>query len=358
MENLPYILTPIVALAITICLMPLVRKAALFLDLVDKPNARKVHTSPVPLVGGIMVWIASFTAFLIFNHDWKAMDQIMVILVGSSIILIMGVLDDKFDIKAYIKLVIQLGLAYYAFAKGIRIDSFYGIFGIYEIPIFLQYILTLCVIAGVINAFNLMDGIDGLAAGISIVALSVLTYLAVITNNYFIIFLFIALIGSLIGFLFYNFSKKRKVFMGDAGSLFLGFIIIVSSIMMLQSSVKIGNQTKVLAIIISVMALPVFDSIRVYRKRLKRGYSPFRADKTHIHHLVLKLGLKHKYATLLIILLSLGIVITNIVFEDFMGLTFSILAMIFIFGSASFLLNLNQNITEWKEKIKIMENRE
>ncbi len=267
----------------------------------------------------------------------------------------MGVYDDRNDMRASLKLIVQIILAYLAFASGIRLDSMFGIFGIYELPIAVQYLLTLVVIAGVINAFNLMDGIDGLAAGLAVVGLSAFTYVAFITGNTYLAILYLSLIGALIGFLRFNFSKKSKIFMGDAGSLVLGYILVVSGIMLMKSAYNSDHGTVTQAIVIGVLVLPVIDSLRVYRRRIKTGYSPLRADKTHFHHMVLFLGIPHKWASFLIVFFSLCIIVLSIVFGTLFSMTYTIIALLLFFVVFSSILGVNSDINIWKEKIKKLE---
>jgi len=350
-----YILTPVTALVLTLIFVPVTKKIALKVNLVDKPNARKVHSNPVPLVGGISIFIASFLTLAVSNHSWSNIGEIKVILSGALILLLIGIIDDKMDIRASFKLIIQIALSYFAFMNGLKIVSLYGVFGIYELPLTIQYILTLTIITGVVNAFNLMDGIDGLAAGLAIVGLSAFTYLAFLTDNSFLSVLYLALIGSLTGFLHFNFSKKNKIFMGDAGSLFLGFILVVSAISMIQSAKGTSDINMILPIVIGVLALPVIDSLRVYRRRIKNGYSPFRADRTHFHHLVLLLGLQHKFSSIIIIAVSGLIIMLSIVFGSLLGITFTILAILLIFAVITALLGIYKDVNIWREKIRQLE---
>lgn len=355
MEN--FIISLSLSILITLVLTPVLRKVALAVRLVDKPNQRKVHQSAVPLIGGVAIFIATVLGSFIANSTWNNLDVVKILILGAFVLLVVGVIDDKMNIRASIKLLIQLLLAHYVFTNGILISSFYGVFGIYELPLFLQYILTLLVITGCINAFNLMDGIDGLAAGLAVVALSLFAYLAYSLGNDFLLFLYISLIGSLIGFLRFNLSKKQKIFMGDAGSLFLGYILVVSGIYMIQmaEATAISQLPFTLSVVIGVLALPVIDSLRVYRSRIKNGYSPFKADKSHLHHLVLLLGIQHKYSSLLIVVISLIIVVLNILFGSFFGVTYSLGSVLLFFIIITSILRINQDVKKWREEIRKLE---
>jgi UDP-GlcNAc:undecaprenyl-phosphate/decaprenyl-phosphate GlcNAc-1-phosphate transferase len=355
MSILSLLLTPIISLAIVLAVIPLLRVVAIKLQLVDKPNARKAHSGQVPLAGGIAIWLATMATLLVSNPSWSSLSGISFMLIAASILLIIGVIDDKTDLRASLKLTIQIALAYYAFLNGIRIESLHGILGIYAIPIVVQYGLTLIVITGVVNAFNLMDGIDGLAAGLALVSFALFGWMALLTGQVILLYLFLALIGALVGFMRFNLSTKSKVFMGDAGSLFIGFIMVLSAISLIQAAQGTPDIRLVLSVVAGVLALPVLDSLRVYRRRAKNGFSPFRADRTHIHHLVLQLGIKHRLATPLILLVSGMLIVLSIAIGSLTSLTVMVLSIMSAFIVISWLLSLNSKVTFWKERVFEME---
>lgn len=350
-----FIITPIISAALVLAGMPLLRKGAIAIQLVDKPNARKNHTGQVPLAGGIAVWIASMATVMVSNPSWLSLMEIRYILAAGSTILLVGIVDDKMDLRASLKLIIQFGLAYFAFAGGIRIESLHGIFGIYEIPLLFQFGVTVIVITGVVNAFNLMDGIDGLAAGLSLVAFSMFTFLAVLTGNTMLAYLYLSITGALLGFMRFNLSKSKKVFMGDAGSLFMGFVLVVSAITLIQSASGTADIWLVLSMVIGVLALPVLDSLRVYRSRAKQGYSPFRADRTHFHHLVLGFGVRHTVATVVIVFLSTVLIGLSVTIGARSGITATVLTVLIVFVVITCVLGLHNSVVAWKEKVRNME---
>lgn len=355
--NILYIISPIAAILLTYLLIPFIRKIALLIELVDKPNHRKVHYQPVPLVGGISIFIAtSLVLALTISIDSGILGN-KNIFIAAFILLVMGVIDDRFDLRATLKLGIQLILAHYIFEQGIKIESFYGFLGIYELAPWAQYIVTVTVITGVINAFNLMDGIDGLAAGIAILGFGVLTLLSVLIGNSTMTLIFLTLIGSLFIFLRFNLSVKQKIFMGDAGSIVLGFILVVSSISLLQSAHHSEYLYWVALGVVAVLIVPVLDALRVFRKRAKSGKSPFHADKTHLHHLILSLGLKHKMTTITILLIISIMMVFGLIGFKLLGLTFSIVTMLLIFYFVTSALQLNNTLNQWKQRISELENR-
>ena len=352
---LTYILIPTLSFVFVLITTIPFRKLAIKVNLVDNPNARKVHKTPIPVIGGVVVLLSSFAALMLSPEFRTNYMDYFFLITGAAILLLVGVVDDKVQVRSIIKLIIQIALAFFVFDSGVRIESMYGVFGIYELPVTVQYLLTIVIIVGVINAFNLMDGIDGLAAGLGVVGLSAFAIVANLTSNNLLAILYLSLVGGLLGFLRYNLAKKNKIFMGDAGSTVIGFIMIVSGIMLIQSAEGTPNITMTMEVVIGVLSLPVADSLRVYRRRIKSGYSPFRADKTHFHHMVLYLGINHKLASLLIVFISLGIAISAILFGTLFNLTLAILAILILFVIVSKILALNYQISSWKNKIQTLE---
>lgn len=350
-----YFVIFVLSLVLVLVILRLLRKVAVKINLVDRPNTRKTHTNPIPIIGGVAIVISSGLALMISPEFWKGIYENHVVIVGAIVLLVVGLIDDKMNVRPILKLIVQIALAHFVFHSGIRIDSMFGILGIYELSFSVQYILTLLVIVGVINAFNLMDGIDGLAAGLSIIGFLVYTYLAILTGKIFLVVLFISIIGALIGFLKFNLSTKNKIFMGDAGSLALGYILVVSGIILIQSAHGTSNVPTALVVVMGVLGLPVTDSLRVYYRRMKLGCSPFKADRTHFHHLVLMFGIGHKRASFLITLFVVCIIALNAILVTMFNVTLTILYFLILFVLISTILEINREINIWRNKIKNLE---
>lgn len=347
----------LVSFIFSLFLVPLFRKLAVKIQLVDAPSHRKLHQSSIPLIGGIIIALSVMLSMLISPSFINSFSNYLPLFSTASLLLFMGVLDDKFDIKAKYKLVIQVACAYSIALSGTRITSMYGVFGIHEIAPVFQYLLTIIVITGVVNAFNLMDGIDGLAGGLSLFGFVMLTVVALFLGNRVNALLYLSFIGALLGFLKFNLTAN-KIFMGDAGSLLLGFVLIVSGIQTLESTnshVEI-KQSLVLFLIVGFFCVPVLDSLRVYLTRIKRGNSPFKADRSHIHHLFLFANLSHKKISLLINFLILGILIVSGISCYFFSETFVLLVILIGFYLLTKLLGMNKNLAEWKNRIRKLEN--
>lgn len=344
------------SLLVSILLIPFVRWSAVAIGLVDKPNERKVHVQPTPLAGGISIAlvVGVILACRATTDLMNAMDLTWII--GSVIMLLTGGLDDRFNIKPVYRLMVQFACAAAVASVGVRIPSLYGIGGIYDLPVVLQYSITIVVIVGVVNAYNLMDGIDGLLGSLTLIGAATLGIISWSLNHYGLTIFFAVLSGAIIGFLRYNLGSK-KIFMGDAGSLMLGFILVTTAIRLLSMSSHYNHvlQLQLLLIVVGLFLVPVFDSLRVYRGRIKKGQSPFLADKTHLHHLLLLLGVSHKLATLLIAILTVFILIVIVALSGLIQWWWILLVAITLFGVASSILTMNKRVNEWKQRIMQME---
>ncbi len=350
--SLLHFISIISAFLMAFILTPVVSLIAKKINLIDQPNYRKIHAKPVPLVGGIIIFISTtITMGLLIQFDVNLFSYLNVYFILFTL-LIMGVIDDRFDLKASLKLLVQILLSHLIIMQGIKIESLYGLFGIYRISFEFQYVLTLIVISGVVNAFNLMDGIDGLAAGIALLGFIVFTFIAILTKQQTLSLIFCAYIGGLLAFLKYNFSKKNKIFMGDAGSLSIGFLLVVSGIYMIQNSQNTSNISFVAVGVISVLILPVFDALRVFRKRIKSSKSPFKADKTHLHHLVLETGLKHKASALGIVSIMFFLIIIGYISFKFINFSSAVVLMLLFLYVISMIFQFNNKINYWKKHIK------
>lgn len=344
------------SLLVCILIIPFMRWLAIAIGLIDKPNERKVHVTPTPLIGGITIALTvaiviSFGTSISFTNPADLMW-----ITGSVVMLLTGALDDRFNIRPVYRLIVQLACAAGVAAAGIRIPSLYGIGGIYELPTTMQYVITIMVIAGVVNAYNLMDGIDGLLGCLTLIGSATLGIISWGLAHYDLAIFFTVLTGATIGFLRFNLGSK-KIFMGDAGSLMVGFILITSAIRLLAASTHndTEQQLELLLVVTGLFIVPVFDSLRVYRARIKKGQSPFRADKTHLHHLLLTAGVSHKQATLLIGTLVVLILMLMVALTGLIEWWWVVLVATMLFGMASSLLGLRKRVSDWKQRVAQLE---
>lgn len=287
-------------------------------DFVVKPNKRTTHVGEIPNIGGINIFISFLLTVFIFTFG--IVSQLHYIIFAVIIIILVGFVDDLIDIKAKWKLFGELtaGVFLIVFAD-IRLTNLHGFMGITEIPDSASYLLSFFVYIVIINSINLIDGINGLASGLGILYSIFFGLFFSFSNHPNLAITAFAMTGSLGVFFIYNvFGRKSKIFMGDSGSLLLGFIVTLfvfvfcemNAYTQLPSYLK-SNAAP--AIAISVLVVPLFDTLRVMLTRIKKGYSPFQPDKNHIHHLLLKTGLKHRQVTFVLLITTLFFVGIGIV---------------------------------------------
>lgn len=264
--------------------------------LMDVPNIRKEHSMPIPTMGGIAIVAGMFAALLLwfpFRYEPAQICFFFSVLMLCTL----GIMDDIKDLPAKYKFAIQFALALMIAISGTRIHSFGGIFGIWELPKTAQYIVTVIAIVGITNSFNLVDGIDGLAGGLAFMSLVTLGIFLTLSGDGLTALVAFSLAGAVLAFLYYNFNPA-KIFMGDTGSLVLGFVIAVLCIRLLQFNLGVAKPVIPHApvFILGLVLIPVFDTLRVFTMRSLRGKSPFMADRTHIHHLLTNAGFNHSFA--------------------------------------------------------------
>lgn len=287
---------------------PVVIRLARRIGAVDHPTARSVHQRPVPRIGGVAVFVSSMClilAVLYLRNDIGGLfrelrPQTTVLLGSATFVFFVGLVDDLMHLPARFKFLAELAAGGALCLAGVRIDQI-GVVDGYVISLgWLSCPLTLLWIVGITNAVNLSDGLDGLAAGISAIACGVIAALAINSNTPIMAVFALSLVGSLSGFLVFNFNPAR-IFMGDCGSLFLGFTIAASSVMcMTKSSALVGLTLPVLA-----LGIPIFDTLFSMLRRYLERRSLFAPDRGHFHHRLLDLGLHQRHAVILIYLFTL-----------------------------------------------------
>ena len=344
------------AFVFMLILIPAATRIAQQIKLTDQPGSRKLHNFPIPLVGGIAIMLSVFFTFLLSSEIQKTIHDQFALFASSILVMIIGLMDDKFDISAKYKLVIELIIGFSMATAGYRITSLYGFLGIHELPVLIQYIFTVIVTTGVLNAFNLMDGVDGLIGELSVIGFVIITVASFIYGHFTNIILYSAFIGAISGFLKFNLNKN-KIFMGDAGSLWLGHLLINTCIYMLNhTQLAVTTRPALPLIILGYFLVPVLDSLRVYLGRLKKGNSPFMADKTHLHHLLLLTGFSHKRISIIISAMSVFILILGVLVYTYASITMTVILLIVLFCMIAFVLNLHKKLVIWRERIKAMEN--
>ena len=323
----------VISLALSLALTPLAGRFGTMVGAVDEPNERKVHTRVIPRVGGAAI-VVSFLLTLSFASlfmntsvsDLLVLNkQTGLILLGALIAFGAGLLDDLYRLRWTIKLLLQILGASVAFLAGLTIShlEFFGLglhFGVFSYAVTVFWFLLF------INAVNLIDGLDGLAAGITFFASAVMVIFSIVIKNCLVACFFTALAGSTLGFLRYNFNPA-SIFLGDGGSYFLGYAIAALSIM---GSTK-SHMGAIILIPLVGMGVPLFDTLLSPIRRFIIGQDMFRPDKGHVHHKLVEMGLSTRKAVLLIYGISVALLVFSLILVNFrneqIGLYLSILAI-------------------------------
>ena len=295
---------------ITLLLVPGVKRLAVFAGAVDRPNARKVHLVPMPLWGGLGIffgWLAALGLMLAFSEPLRAAltsraaMHLVGMVVAGALIVVVGMLDDRFGMPAKVKLLCQIVIGLEMLAFGIRIDylslPFYGV-------LFLEpwqaVLVTLFWIVGITNALNLLDGLDGLLAGVSLTTALVFLVVSLLKGQFIVALVMACLAGGALGFLRYNFNPAQ-IFMGDTGSLFFGVMFAGWSVVGLLKS----TATLALVVPVCLMGVPILDTTLAIVRRSLSGRPIFQPDKEHLHHRLLGLGLSQRQVVVVIYFINI-----------------------------------------------------
>lgn len=278
------------------------------LNVIDVPNHRKIQKKPVPLLGGLAIAIGTFFGLYYLRPDYALFNAYII---GAIIMLITGILDDKISLKPLVKLCFQFFAILTIIYAGVIIEKItLPFFDVIELSISLSIAITFLWMFGITNAINLIDGLDGLASGSSAIAILSVFIMALMDGQLFVASLCIVLIGSNIGFLFHNFYPA-SIYMGDTGSLFLGYSIGFISILGLFKKVTLFS----FIVPIILLAFPIFDTLFAIIRRLLNGEKIMKPDKKHIHHQLLAAGFSHRNTVLIIYGISSIFALLAIIFS-------------------------------------------
>lgn len=328
--------TLLVCFIVSIIITPVIKKLAFKMGATDKPNQRKVHYKIMPRLGGLAIYISFVIGIIIARPEYPLVNTLSAIMVGSTIIIITGIFDDIFDISPKVKFLGQLVAAFVVvFWGGVQVQFINlpftdGIleFGFFSIPI------TILWIVGITNAINFIDGLDGLAAGVSSIALITISAMAVLFGDPFVATIAAIVLASTVGFLFYNFYPA-KIFMGDTGALFLGFMISVLSLLGFKHVAFVS-----FIIPIIILGVPISDTFFAILRRILNKTPISAPDKSHLHHCLLGLGFTHRQTVLIIYAMS-----------AFFGLAAFIFSQAKVLGSIALIVTLLIAIEVLAEKI-------
>lgn len=298
------ILSFLIACFLSIISIPIIINLSNLLHLTAKPGFRSSHETETPTLGGIAIFASTLIAYFLWPHAENIVDANLISLsiTGVIILFFLGLKDDILALDSTKKLLVQICASLILIAMGnFKVNNFYGIFGVHEIPDFFSIPLTVFVFIAIINAINLIDGIDGLAGGISLIAGVGFGSWFILNNHFSFGCIAFAMSGSLLGFLRFNFSKTSKIFMGDTGSLIVGYLISMFAVEFLALNVNYNNERSSYfnapIIVMVLLIVPIFDTLRVFIVRIVKGGSPFVADRNHMHHILIDSGLNHFWAS-------------------------------------------------------------
>lgn len=311
------------AFAFAIVVLPNVMRIAKRYKLYDKPDARKVHVRPIPRLGGVVFTPSIlFSLFMIWGIHYhligvdiqggisQEVGRLSFAVCALMVLYFVGLGDDLIGLSARSKFVVQFACAL-LLLSGFSISSLHGVLFLYELPVVVEIPLTALVLVFVINAINLIDGIDGLASSLSVLAMVYYAIGFVLSGQYVYALISFTSIGAILPFIYYNVFGSadygKKIFMGDAGSLSIGLLLCILATQTL-SHPPLPIKFNPIYVAFAPLLLPCLDVVRVFVYRISRGRSPFAADRNHIHHYLLDMGLSHRQA--LIVLLFVSIVLT------------------------------------------------
>lgn len=292
------------------------------IGIVDKPGKRRINTKNIPRMGGIIIFSCySIVTTCFYNNIF----EIRWILIASLIIVLCGIIDDIIGVKWFYKFTIQFVSAYLIFITFRDQFSYITLLSV-QLKKPFDIIITIFFIVGILNSINLMDGLDGLVSGFSLVLFSLFFALSSLKYDYYLLVTLITLIGCLLGFLKYN-SYPAKIFLGDTGSLFLGFYVVITSF---RVSINYNSNVLDLTFPLILLAIPIVDTLNVMFKRILKKMNPFLPDKTHLHHVIMGNNIRHKITVFIILGLSLGFVLISLFYLKYKS-AFSI--SLFVIGS-------------------------
>ena len=297
-----HIIGTVISYLLGVFIVPLVIVVSKSRGLVDMPNERKIHSKPISRLGGIAIWnstILTFLALILLSY-YPFGSYLSGILLGSSLMFLLGLVDDIYQLNAKFKFLIQFLIASIVFLLGIQINNLYNPFGD---PIHLNYIISYIVtvlwLVGISNAVNFIDGVDGLAGSIITISAVTLGLIATsISPNAISALIAFILAGAVLAFLTYNFHPA-KIFMGDSGALFCGFMLATLSI----TGIIEGNSIGII-VPMFILAIPIIDIVFSSSRRILKGVSPFKADAEHIHHKLLHAGFSQNKIVLILVTVS------------------------------------------------------
>lgn len=316
-------LLSLIAFVVTMLVYPYVLSFAISHHIVDNPNARKLQRVPVPVMGGASVFAGVLVASIVAVAATGDI-RILWCLLLLTFMFALGVWDDMKDVSAYLRFVLEIAVVWaMILVLGLELNDFKGLWGVHGIPDTLSMPLSIIAGVGIMNAINLIDGVDGYCSSYGVMACSAFAVVFYLAGGDSLLCLALIIIGALLPFFFHNvFGLRSKMFLGDGGSLMLGTVLsfFVFATMSTQRGCNYleSRGLSLAALSLAIMAVPVFDTVRVMMARVFKGHSPFHPDKTHLHHIFIEMEFSH-LSTALIIVLGNFIIILSVLLAWWLG---------------------------------------
>lgn len=335
LHNIPLLLISAFAVSfiVTYGVIPVIIDVAFAKGLVDNPNSRGAHNASVPTLGGLAIFFGFILSVSLFT-DFKVFPSLQYFMFAMIIAFFLGMKDDIIALAPSKKAIgLFVAVTVLVVLGDVRITSFYALFGITDLPYWISVIFTIFTFLTIVNAVNLIDGINGLCTSTSIIAsaaFGIWFYLEGSAVSIQLVILITALLGSLLAFLRFN-TTPAKIFMGDTGSLLLGIILAFLAIEFIEINSTYNGPYKIATspvVAMGFLALPLVDMLKVFIIRLYNRTSPFVADKRHIHHLLLELGLNHTQATIILSVVSVLFILLSLALSNLRAQTFGFLILI------------------------------
>lgn len=314
-----FVLSLIFSFLLTFFSIPTIIKISRRKNLMDEPGIRSSHIRKIPNLGGIAIFYSIAVCASIFAYE--LFDLYKFLFASLVVLLYVGVMDDIVVMRAYKKLIAQVMVAsLVVLGSDVRIRNLFGVFGVYELNYFISVVFSIFTFIILINAFNLIDGIDGLAGSYAIICSVIYagSYFRLGEENYPLVILSVVIIGAVLGFMYYNLSnyRNKKIFMGDTGSMVLGFLLAFTAMCFMDIFINRMGTGRMMyhldsapVIAVATLIFPIVDTLNVIFIRLKNKKSPFDADRNHIHHKVVDLGITHRRASFYIVCYYLFIIV-------------------------------------------------
>lgn len=360
----------IVSLILTGIIIPQILLIAFRKKLFDEPDERKIHQGVIPRLGGIafmpsIIFSIAFVVGISLRGDFISMSieslanglPIVFGICAVLVIFLVGLADDLIGVKYRAKFLVQVIAAVFFVLGGVYLGNLHGLLYLDSLPDIFAWIITVLVVVYITNAINLIDGIDGLASGLSMVCLTVYGIVFFLDGYFVFSMIAFSTLGTLVPFFYYNVfgnpAKQKKIFMGDTGALTIGIILSFLSLLVNSHDVGLTEGINPFVVAFSPLILPCFDVVRVYIHRIRAHRNPFLADKCHIHHKFLALGFPQRLTMILILIISIVFVLVNIVLSPYINVTILVLVDIAVYTVGNMILTRAIHRRERKMNISL-----